>query len=160
MPNDHIYAVALEILATAVDILETEGRVVPPRRFVTFGEIGLDCNLLAVGWQNAYAGIAGQPDQQPEGLGFVQRAATFDLRRLRCVSSLDERGTPPSPDALNAEAEELLTDLWTIYQGFVERKSDRTFLTSCDGFSLGNAIAVGPQGGVGGWSLPMDVQIL
>lgn len=158
--NDHIYQIAREILTTAIDILQVASRPVPQRTFVTVGEIADDCDLLAVSWQAAYVGLAGQPDAQPEGLGFVQRAATFELRRIRCGASADERGTPPPTGEVEEDAEQLLTDLWVIYQGFVARKGDRSFLSACDGFALGNAVSVGPQGGVVGWVLPMDVQVL
>ena len=160
MPNDYLYTIAQEILAVATDILDDAGLEVPERTFVTFGEVPDDCDLMAVAWQGLYTGEAGAPNNQPEGQGFVNRAATFEIRRIRCISSSDERGTPPSPTEINEDAELLLTDLWAIYQGFVARKGDRSFLTSCEGFTLGNAVPVGPSGGVGGWILPVDVQVL
>lgn len=161
MPNDHLYTVAQEILSTAVDILVDAEIEVLGRTFVTFGEIADDCDLMAVAWQaGPYTGIVGQPNNQPEGFGFVQRAVTYELRRLQCVAGNSANGTPPSSDELNEDSESILTSLWVIYQGFVARKADKTFLSACDGFSIGTPVPIGPLGNMGGWSLPLEVQVL
>jgi hypothetical protein len=160
LPNDHLYAVAQEILSTAVDILGDADLEVPERQFVTFGEVADDCDLIAVSWQALYVGEPGAPNLQPEGLGFVTRSSSFEVRRIKCISSSDERGTPPSAAEMNEDAEAILTDLWTLYQGFVARKGDKTFLEGCQGFAIGNALPVGPTGGIGGFVLPLEVQVL
>lgn len=160
MPNDRLYTVAQEILATAVDILDDASIVVPERTFVTFGEVADDCDLLAVSWQGTYTGEPGQPNNVPEGQGFVTRSTTFELRRIRCVSVNTANGTPPTAEELNEDAEAVMTDIWTLYQGFVARKGNRTFLSSCEGFAIGNVIPVGPTGGMGGGILPFEVQVL
>lgn len=159
MPNDYLYTIAQEILATAIDILNDASIEVPERTFVTFGEVADDCDLLAVAWQVLYTGEPGQPNNQPEGQGFVTRSATFELRRIRCVSVNSANGTPPSPEEME-DAEAVMTDVWTLYQGFVARKGDRTFLEHCQAFAIGNVVAVGPVGGMGGGIIPLEVQVL
>lgn len=160
MPNDYLYTVAQEILAEAVDILGDASITVPERTFVTFGEVADDCDLLAVSWQGTYTGEPGQPNNQPEGQGFVTRSTTFELRTIRCLSVNSANGTPPSPEEMNEDAEAVMTDVWTLYQGFVARKGDKSFLEGCQGFAIGNVIPVGPVGGMGGGILVLEVQVL
>ena len=80
--------------------------------------------------------------------------------KVQCVSGNAANGTPPTSDELNEDSEDILTSLWVIYQGFVARKADKTFLSACDGFAIGNALPVGPSGNMGGWVLPLEVQVL
>lgn len=159
MANDYLFTLADEIRAVASEVLEAAGIAVPKRTFVTFGEVADDCDLMAVAFQGMYTGNPGFPDPRAEGSGFVTRSASFEIRRVRCVYSADERGKPPSATQMDEDAEEVLTDLWVLHQGLVARKHAKTFLTSCQNFTIGNILPVGPVGGMGGGIIPIEVEL-
>ena len=163
MANDYLYTVAQEILATAVAILEEAEIDVPERRFVTFGEVTDDCDTLVVTFRGLYTGNPGQPNNQPEGLGYVVRSAQYELRKLQCVALPLQGRDPTSPESHNEDAENVLTGLWVLYQGFVARKADKSFLEACQGFTMGEVspidIAPGMSSMIGGGLMVFDVQV-
>lgn len=164
-----LYDFAAELLETCVDALNTTAAGAPDRRFVSPGLPVIDCcPMLSV---HVGAILEGQtsPASPPMVAGhrssFVKQPITqMVITIVRCVPSGggDNAASyiPPSAAQLDASAETLDIDAWVIvnYINWKQRAGDQ-FLGGCQALFMDPAIPLDPQGGCGGWQIPVRVAI-
>lgn len=159
---DHLYTLADEILATCIDALSDNGIAPPTKNFISAGTIidfPDECpDMLAVELTRIYTGLPGIEVALPEKCGHA-RTAEFLIRIVRCLDSANEENNNPTVDQLNADALATYSDIWVLHQELIERKAAGTFLDACQSLLIGNALPDGPEGGIGGWTIQLDVQI-
>lgn len=156
---DYLDDLAHEILATAIDALEDNAITPPVRQFVSPGAIADDCDQIAVELARIFTGRPGAEVAEPEQCGYA-RTAEFFIRIVRCLASAsDDDDIIPTPDELNGDAKIVMRDIWVIHQELITRRAAGTFLDRCQNLLVGNALPAGPEGGLGGWQLLIQVQI-
>lgn len=154
---DYLYELAEDILTASEGVLTDNGVTLPSRRAIWPGEIVDECDQLAVTLSQIYSGSPGNPVADPERGGYV-RTAQYIIRIVRCLESLDEQGRGPSDEEINADSLVAYTDIWVLFQGLIERYAAKTFLSSCQGVLFSLITPVGPQGGLGGWAVTIDIE--
>lgn len=159
----------LDFLATK---LATSGIDVPQRQYVHAGLIahdfaGLKCaDALIVSWLGTSQGQVGAG----AGSGIPQApikcamplSHQYVVSLLRCVPVLQENKAAPSPAALSASATEVMTDAMTMAKVLVEGQLNSGVLPPTQVFGLlgiGEAVPIGPLGGVGGTQMSIWVTL-
>jgi hypothetical protein len=140
MAEDRLYLLAVAFFDAVVDEFAAAGVGLPTRRYVSNGEVAFDCEQFVV-----------QPVQLRTGLPVVQETRSVKLPRLqafaldafvtRCVPVHNDQGKPPSDDAIQASAAEVLTDVNVLWRTIGQDWSD------CRDAAVGTIEIVGPQGG-------------
>lgn len=160
--NTYLFDLAKEILAECVDILSDAGITPPEIQAVWPGEIVDEgCDQISVGLERLYNGLPGLEAASPEAVAEMAwaRSASYVVRIVRCVNSGNDRGRPPTVTEIEDDAEATYSDIWAIHQGLVTRYHAGTFLEACQSFLVGNALPAGPDGGVGGWTITLDMAV-
>jgi hypothetical protein len=169
VPALDLLELASELLVQSAEILDSAadpGNGVPgapDRRIITVGTPALDCcDQLAVHVVTGYEERTG--DQGRIAQGVACHGMTFVELRVQitgCVPSVDDRGNPPSADAINRSAVALYSHGWTMWCGLNNRAGSELF---GEGMPK-RAITVGPltpveeQGGCAGWFVQVAVQL-
>lgn len=156
MPDRTAHAMAADLLERVVDHYADAGVDLPAARYVAPGgsqTIAYDYPAVQVCVDFISPGQPGNDlASQPQaflGLHYAQFAVTV----IREIAVVDDRGDPPTPDRIGADAQTHITDLTTL-QSALERIRD-TSRTAESGWAargtpvaVGRTQSVGPQGGV------------
>lgn len=164
-----LYDFAVELLDACADALGTTAAGAPDRRFVSPGLPVIDCcPLLAVHVGSILEGQTA-PSSPPMVTGhrpsfMRQPLVQMVITIVRCVpvGSGDNANSysPPSVAQLDAAAEVLAIDAWVIvnYLNWRQRAGD-LFLGGCQAVFIDPAVSLDPQGGCGGWQIPVRAAI-
>lgn len=158
----YLHELAREILGASVDSLNDDGITPPDRRYVHPGsnfDVADDCDQLVVSMERVYSGVPGEPFEARNEILGNPRSAQFSVRIVTCVNTVDSQGRAPSDDEIDADALVTYSLVWSIYQGLLERIGDERLLGACQHVIVGDATPIGPEGGMGGWFITLDVQL-
>lgn len=81
---------------------------------------------------------------------------------IRCAPIVDDRGEAPSASAIETSANEVLQDVWAIWNFTRKKHRANLLFASPSGrreLILDPAISVPTEGGAAGWSIPIRVQL-
>lgn len=158
-----LYDAAAALLAAAVAALDLTDARAPARFYVSDGPVALDCEQVTV----EVAGI-GQADTAPQSpflepgrrpliasLGLV----ALKITATRCVPVVSDSGRPPSVAAIQASAQKVLADGWSIWNYLHQQIRDGALFPGCQGVFIDPAQPIGTSGGVGGWTLTVRVPL-
>ena len=166
MPNERLYTLGQVILDEAVSRLIAGGREVPERQYIANGpppDVAWDCRQLTVALTRVFPGTPGIERVGRVAGGFGPCATIWSVEYIvelvRCVSVLNDQGTPPQASVIDGEAADLLTDLWVLHQGLAEAAAAGEIADRCDDVLIGNAILLGPEGGMASIRVPIQVQL-
>jgi len=149
-----IYERARTVLDAVVTGFAVDGVALPERQYVANGAVAADCEQLVVQVARIFRGLPGgteggtSPCHGPVSMD-------VDVHLLRCVPTIEGEGEDvslPSAVELEASGEELLRDAEIL------RRSIKP-LVDCRSIVLGNLVPYGPEGGLGGWTYRLVVQI-
>lgn len=166
MADERLLDAAHHIFDTLVDGLTAEGVVVPERRYVHTGLIahdlaGANCaEAFIVSWTNSFQGLLGS-EERP----FIQCSMPLTVQMsvvlLRCVPTVNSQGKAPTPSQLEAAADQLMVDAWTLPAVVISQTVVGTLRQErIELVGINSVNAIGPQGGVGGCEVIMFVTIL
>lgn len=169
MPStaDSLYGIASELLATAVAILAGTAAGAPANQYVSHGPPAYDCpNTVAVNAgmiqyaPNLQKGPGGIFDPRMD----VQILVPLTITALRCATALPQGGaviTLPTAAKINADAQMVYADGWSLFCGVRNANRDGTLFTHwpCRVLEIDSAIPIAPEGGVLGWSLTLHIQL-
>lgn len=157
-----LHALAVEFLAAMVESLDTipayeaglEGA--PARAFVSPGTPVWDCcDQIAI-----HPPLIQQGGTAPGGLAAGKRHLTGTINHVtllgtatRCIPTIDDLGRAPTPDALQASAEQLNADGWALWNHLYNLQSSGLLLSLCDQVFFDGINAVVPAGGCAGWTV-------
>lgn len=158
MTNGYLFDIATQALDAVVSRFAAEAVALPDRRYVTAGEVALDCDQVVVEIVRVFTGLPGGEITEPVSCA-VPRSAEMNIWLIRCVPGMSEDGSAPSASALSDSGEELLTDGWILTWGLLQEYRDGNFLSQCDKLVIGNLTSVGPEGGFGGWALNIQADL-
>jgi len=154
MPADYLQTLALDLLAAAeaaVDVART-GNPNPDRVYVAHNEPAWDvCD--GTGQLSVYVGPIISTQVTLGNVCQVRPAAPFCVTLLRCVPTMNDDGTPPSAAELTTSAGVLNSDIWSLLNGLYDFATD----LGCDMVDVGEALPLGPDGGLAGWRVCLDV---
>ena len=155
-PAARLATLAHDLLDAIEQGADTHDVELPARRFVSTGALAWDCPLLAVTTPTITRGRPGRDSANVnrESDTFV---VTYEVLLLRYVPIPDDDGNPPHVDALLASADELLRDGWLLTVGIAGAL--RTIEQSCTALAQTSTTAVGPEGGLAGWSSSLQVAL-
>lgn len=150
--------VCTDLLASVVDVFADAAIELPDRQYVTSGEVAFDCDdgQLVVSAQRIFRGNANEA-QGDVKLG-ASRSVDLDIYLMRCVPTPDDEGNPPSGAALAAAGMAQLVDAWTLFRGVLKNKA--SFSDACSSMNVAECVAVGPEGGLGGWRMRLSVELV
>lgn len=83
-------------------------------------------------------------------------AAGITVAVVRCVPTVDDGGNPPATAEVEASAADVLADLSLVMSAATQWA---TGTGSCRYVNLGRATPIGPDGGLGGVTLPLTVTL-
>lgn len=158
--SDAVWDIAVALKEAVIDGYAAAGISLPARRYIADGLVAMDnCEQFAVQLVRDYEGLPGLEDQtalQPACL--FTRAAEFDLWIIHCAPKMDKQGKAPSVADIEASAHTVLIDAAllprVLYNAYVDG-----MLNSCDSLMLGQLLGYGPEGGVVGIHMRVDVQV-
>lgn len=156
------------LLATAAAIL---GPAAPSRQFVAIGQPAYDCDQLTVHVQSF--GVASTSPQSAARDAMRRRVVLYEavlaLTLCRCYSidaepsMLDPNVSLPPSSSLQAVADQVHGDVWQLWTDLWSAAKAGTIIgtppAGCRGVALGQAVPVPEQGALGGWVIPLTVEI-
>lgn len=153
----------LDAAVTALDDIQSfapalEGA--PGRRFVSAGQPALDCcNQLSVN-----ASTIREAQTEPTGLGAGTRhKQNFRINHVGVNVWITRCGEwqvlPPTPQELEALAEQVNADGWALWNGLWNQARAGTLVSICDEVFFDALTPLQPSGGCSGWLLSLRVQL-
>jgi hypothetical protein len=83
----------------------------------------------------------------------IRASAPLCVTLLRCVPTMRDDGSPPTSAELTASADGLNRDVWSL----LTELYDYVAALGCDIVDVGSAEPLGPDGGLAGWRVCIDV---
>jgi hypothetical protein len=168
MPSNYLHGIGTDILDAALNGLDQSctGNPPPERVYVSHGPPAVD------GCQNTNGQLSVHLDRlemRPAGVqsrgvpgGYqcqVMPVARFVVELFRCVPVPNDRGVPPTEQALDDSAADLLMDAWSIITFLIAERASGDLIpgVGCDGVGIGFLLPIAPQGGAAGWSFNVEV---
>ena len=166
-PTD-LQDLAAELLTASVEALDTipdydpELEGAPNVQFVNSGGPVDDCGQLTV----SVTPIAEAPTA-PLLLGagtrhrqdFRVNLVGLNVRLVRCLPAPAGMGGPPPASVQTAWSAQLNADAWALWNHLWNMARAGDLFTLCGEVYFDSLKTVGPQGGLGGWSLNLRVQL-
>lgn len=164
MPVHDFMEHASALLLAAADVLDTVEPGAPGRQVVTIGPPPLDCcDQLAVSAIEMRDARVGPQDEA----GLLRKCMSMNLVALRvtitgCVPTVDERGNPPTPAAINNASTTLYGQGWTLWCGLYTRLVAGTVfdddLEPRESF-IGPLLPLPEQGGCAGFTVDVVARL-
>lgn len=168
MADTRIKDVSHSLLTNLGAALTTAGIDVPSRAYITTGLPALDYPVgnedptTDCGEQFVVSWLGMLTVSQ---LGQTIKCATpfvgrFVVGLFRCVPTIDSDGVAPDTADLTASGDELSIDAMTLCKVIVDQQLNRKLLdNTCAVISVGNVLAYGPAGGIGGVTVELLVEL-
>lgn len=152
-----VAAPAQRLLAAVVDHFEANDWDLPPRRYLAPGQqqgIAVDDEHLCVAEVQLRRGAAENSRQQPSpGKGVASAtlaSATYLLRLMRCVATIDDDGHPPTAAQITADGLRVMADSGQLLDAvYAWAESEPHNLT----VDPGPVEPLGPEGGFAGHTI-------
>lgn len=156
-----LFDLAVELRTTIVDYYAAAAGApaLPEPQYVVnaaFAQHALDCEMFVVA-VDEFGPDPGAIITADGGTRlFGSFAAGITAAVVRCVPTVDEGGNPPATTEVEASAAEVLADL-SLVVGAAASWAAATDL--CRYVNIGRATPIGPDGGLGGVTLPLTVTL-
>lgn len=159
-------AVAQRMLTAVEDHFDTQGWDLPGRRYVAAGShrlVAADDEHLAVCLVQMLPGISEQAGRSgsylSRGVGAVSPPrAQYALRLMRCISTVDDAGDPPTAAELNDDGLRLMLDPGRLMTAlFAWREVEIRPDNPNPNVTIGNCEVIGPMGGMAGHSVEITI---
>ncbi len=156
---DQLQRLAAGVLDLAADLLDDAGFPPPYQRYVAPGRVTTapGCEALAVVVDRVALGTVGNEGRTPPRC-LQPATATLTVTLHRCVPTVDDAGLLPDASEQTAAASALLAQGWVLLRGFQAVVGGQPGPGRLLGVA-GPLEALRPEGGVGGWTLGLTVQV-
>jgi len=84
--------------------------------------------------------------------------AEYQIRIVRCITTLDDHGDPPQASAITADAELTADDIYAIRRHLIREYHTGRLLGRRELY-VGPALPADPEGGLGGWTITVQVEV-
>ena len=134
------------------------------RVYVSPGRPAFDCEQLTVHLESFGDFIARRCRRRVPGrthiIGKVNMVGFVVTIVRDCVPTMDDRGNPPSPDDIEAAAEEIAQDVWAVWTGvYNAKREDSLFGGRCDYLFYDGADVLETEGTFAAWELRFRAEI-
>jgi hypothetical protein len=160
-PTDLHDSLAVDTLAAAVEALDTVPTYAPAlggapeRQYIAPGQVAIDCEQVTV-FVGPLTEGASAPTPPRASFARINRVALI-ITVVRCVPTVDNRGVPPSPEAMQEAAAQINADKWALWNHLYNMiRNDQLFERCCD-VIWGQLQPLAQQGGFGGSVLAINV---
>lgn len=133
----------------------------PSVRYVNNGDIARDqgCSSLVIAVPEMFIGTPGAASAQPVDTRNSRRSVSYVVELTRCVPTPDDPHDSVRPEETDASARDLLAYGDVMFDAIRQGILDGSLLTRCTRITMGSMRNIGPEGGLGGWNLPLGVQL-
>jgi hypothetical protein len=149
------------LLATFAAELTEAGIAVPARQYLNPGSlVAWDEPQFTIAVLRIFPGQPGKAVSQPVLPGAIQRSVSFGILLLVEVPALNAQGDLPATSDLDTSGQfiaQLAADFWTVA---VELWTEGKFAPLNADVLLGDVTPVGPQGGLAGVSIEIQMSLL
>lgn len=159
MSADQLYTIAQDLLEAVVDVYATAGVSLPDRQVVVEGLPAWDCESVMVSLRRVFRGLPNIQSAQQTLLCAGVRTAEYHISIIRCASTPDDDGNPPTPTTIQGFSKPILTDAWVLVSGLQTAALDGDLGIACDSILIGDLAVVGPEGAFGGVDLVIQWQL-
>lgn len=169
MSAPSLYDLAKELLDFCVVALDELPAGAPARRYVAVGLPALDCEQLTV-----HAFQVGEADTAPREttMDLLRRGHPYARLNLAFLVITIARECYPGPTAMNmqvpepptvvdlvAASETIYADGWQLWNAVPTALRDGALFSACRFVGWQPMQPLGPEGGMAGWTMPIQVQI-
>lgn len=161
MPRpERLYGVARQVLDLVAAALDATPAGAPDRRYVSDGPlVAWDCEQLVVAVEGTVSHDGDLMVETPGPVNcLVMRAATLGVWIVRCAPTVEDDGTPPPADDIDANAAVMLADPTVMLDAIVTAYQAGE-LAGAFGLALLGWDGVGPEGGLVGGVLRVRVDL-
>lgn len=147
-----------DLLAEAVTAITVAGAEPPPeRQYVAHGAVTWDCELLTVHLLHVRPKLV---DPRSERCAILH-VATMQVTLLRCHPAVDDRGTPPTAEALSIAGRALAVDGQALWKGLTRAWAEGAWPVNipCSAVTWGVLEPLAPSGGFAGWRVEVAVRL-
>lgn len=147
-----------DLLAEAVNAITATGASpAPERQLVSHGSVTWDCDLVAVHLLHVRPKVL---DTRTERCAVIH-VATLAVTLLRCYPKVDDRGTPPTAEALTNAGQDLATDGQALWKGLTRAWAEGSWPVGipCSRVTWGVLEPLAPSGGFAGWRVEVSVRL-
>lgn len=165
-----LYGLATDLLASAVAVLAGTPGGAPSTQYVSHGPPPFDCCdtvTVHVGTLTYAPGIsrtAPQGGAQADPKMPIVLVVPLTITALRCQNAQPAGGlqiTLPAASAMQADAQAVYADGWSLMCGIRKRILDNTLFPGhpCRIWDFDNVLPVSPEGGCLGWTMSLYVAL-
>lgn len=157
---DQLYGLASDLLTAVEAGLVECGVEVPEHAYLVTHEPAFDCCPgLMVSVARVFPGVVGGEEFTNLQCG-ARRVAELVVWLLRCVSSSDEGGEPPSPTVLEEEAHTSLLDADALNVSLLQAfRTGGVLQDPCRNVGVGAIEAITPEGTCAGWKVAIQFEL-
>lgn len=159
----NVYETAKALLTAVEEVFQDAFVELPERRYVHLGNVAIDnCEALIIQVEAAGNGSVVRRGEAFDNVqpGHVWRnVVDFSIWILRCVPVMDDSGNPPSVDAEDESSLELMTDMWTLWNGMRVKHAAKELFDNCTAIEFGDFLPYGPEGAFGGGRLQVTIAL-
>lgn len=167
MSATYLHELAIDLLGAAASGLVTArtGNPEPDRVYVSHSLPAWDMNEVCSsdGQLTVHYGPENAVSLRPIGQRSCQvlPRAHLCVTLLRCVPTVEEGGAPHAASVYDDSAAALLSDGWSLLTHLLHEWSVGTLFPDqdCTRIDFGNLTGLGPEGGIGGWRICVDVDL-
>lgn len=162
-PN-HPFTFAQDLIAALVSAYAAVPLPLPSRRYISEGQIAIDCEQVVVEPIRSYRGTVNRvTDTTVPQRCFSLRTAEFRIWIIRCTSTPVDIGNGevrmPNPDEIEAFSEPIITDLFFMPYSLQVAAVNGDLGVGCDDLLFQQANVHPPSGGYGGVNLIVEYQL-
>ena len=104
-----------KVLEKVVEVYEEYNVPLPDRRFLTMGEVAIDCEQLAVSFIQVYLGRPGDEASEPQRCT-MPRSAVLVISVSREVPVVGQNGRAPTGERIQEASEIAAVDAWMFME--------------------------------------------
>lgn len=148
----------VDAILTALSLAFTAGSR-PLGRVVRFSGIpSWDCEMLAA-WTGMRLGGRGTIADADPVTKAVKPVVEVNLLLLRCVTALNDDGTPPSEALVDADGDGFMTDMWIMQHTIDVGLTDGTLWPACSAVNVRPIRPLSPSGNLSGMTTTIEVTL-
>lgn len=157
-----LYSTATSLLDLVTQQLTSLGVVIPERVYVAPGaDIAFDCEQLTVNLSRIISNFQGADTPYPvQQHKILRKSAEYSITLCRCVPTLNDNGTAPSTEALGDAANITMLDMVSLRRAIETIEHQHLLVPRNVPVSLGQAQALGPQGGIASAQIMYTVELV
>jgi hypothetical protein len=145
-----LFGTATQLLDLVVDQLTAQGVPIPERVYVAPGlDVAFDCEQLTVHLSRIISNFQGADTPYPVIThAIIRKSAEYYITLCRCVPSMNDDGSAPSPESLSAAANVVMGDMMGLRKAIETIEHQHLLVPRNVPVTLGQANTIGPLGGI------------